>query len=136
MQDGTPIRTAVGSPFVATDPENNALTYTLSGTDAASFTVEPTRVGNRYAGQLKTAVAINHASKSSYSLTVRVRDSRDQYGNPNTAVDDTQAVTVRVTVPTVELTIADAQLLTDGITEGTNVAFNLSTNPTPLRQLK
>ncbi len=76
---GTNIGTAVG----ATDADNDTLTYTLGGTDAASFSIVST------SGQLQTSVALNHESKSSYSVTVSVSD-----GNGGT---DSITVTISVT---------------------------------------
>ncbi len=59
----------IGSPVAATDADtSNTLTYTLGGTDAASFSIVST------SGQLKTKAALNYESKSSYSVTVDVSD--------------------------------------------------------------
>ncbi|MCY3689993.1 MAG: fibronectin type III domain-containing protein, partial [Gammaproteobacteria bacterium] len=69
----------------ATDDDGDSLTYTLEGTDAASFAFDAaTR-------QIATAsgVAYDHENKSSYSVTVKADD-----GNGGT---DTVAVTVNVT---------------------------------------
>ena len=63
----------VGSPITATDPDKDAtLTYSLSGTDAASFAIGGST------GQITTAtnVEYNYETKSSYSLTVDVSDGK------------------------------------------------------------
>ena len=80
----------IGAPVAAVDPESNSLTYSLSGTDAAAFTVV------RSTGQLRTSEAVDFETKSSYSLTVEVHDGRDGMGNTSTTIDDTQAVTITV----------------------------------------
>ena len=62
-----------------------ALTYTLGGTDAASFDIVAS------SGQLKTKADLDLESKASYSVTVSVRDSKDNSGNVDTATDNTIA---------------------------------------------
>ena len=78
----------IGEPVAAVDPENNSLTYTLTGTDAAAFTIVSRT------GQLRTSEALDFETKPSYSFTVEVHDGRDGAGNTSTTIDDTQAVTI------------------------------------------
>ena len=66
------------------------LTYTLTGTDAAAFTIVTST------GQLRTSEALDFETKSSYSFTLEVHDGRDGSGNTSTTIDDTQAVTITV----------------------------------------
>ncbi len=71
VASGAAIGTTVGT-FTSTDPDTgDTFTYTLvagtGDTDNSSFTI----TGN----QLKTAVAVNAATKSSYSLRVRTTDA-------------------------------------------------------------
>ena len=80
----------IGEPVAAVDPEQNSLTYTLTGTDAAAFTVVAST------GQLRTSEALDFEAKPSYSITVEVHDGRDGAGNTSTTIDDTQAVTITV----------------------------------------
>ena len=75
----------VGAPVAATDRDGDVLTYTLEGTDADSFSILSTGTG----GQIQTSAALNHEEKSSYSVTVRVADSRGG--------TDAVNVTIRVT---------------------------------------
>ncbi len=58
----------IGTPISATDEDEDTLIYTLGGIDASSFSIE------RTTGQLKTNAALDHESKSSYSVTVFVSD--------------------------------------------------------------
>ena len=76
--------TNVGAAITATDPDGDTLTYTLSGADAASFSIDNT-------GQIatKSGVVYDYETKASYSLTVNVND-----GNGGTA---SIAVTVILT---------------------------------------
>ena len=81
----------VGDPVTATDPDRDALEYILGGTDASSFDIGSST------GQLLTDAALDHETKSSYSVTVSVRDSKDSDGNPDTTMDDSIEVTITVT---------------------------------------
>ena len=83
VAENTEPGTDIGVPIAADDEENHVLTYTLSGTDAASFDIE------RASGQLLTKAPLGHETKDSYSLTVTVSD-------PTNAYDDI-AATVTVT---------------------------------------
>ena len=75
----------VGDPVTAMDTDTgDTLTYTLEGTDAASFTIVST------SGQIqtKTGVTYDHESQAEYSVTVKADD-----GNGGT---DTIAVTIDI----------------------------------------
>ena len=80
----------IGAPVAAVDPDGDRLTYTLGGTDAASFDIVET------SGQLRTKTALNHEGRSSYSVTVSVHDGKDANGDVDTATDDTIDVTIDV----------------------------------------
>ena len=69
MAENEPAGTNVGSPVVATDPDQgDTLTYTLSGADAASFDIVST------SGQIRTRVPLDYEVKRSYSVTVTATD--------------------------------------------------------------
>ena len=54
----------IGSPVAATDADSgDTLTYTLGGTDSASFDIE------RTSGQLKTNAALDYETKAAYTVT-------------------------------------------------------------------
>ena len=72
----------IGSAVAATDPEGSKLTYTLGGTDAASFSIDSAT------GQLKTKVTLDYEKKTSYSVTINVSDG---------SLTDTITVTINVT---------------------------------------
>ena len=59
----------IGTPFEATDAEKETLTYTLEGTDAASFGIVAT------SGQLQTKAALDYEAKPSYSVIVKAADA-------------------------------------------------------------
>ena len=73
----------IGTPVAATDNNGDALTYALSGTDAASFDID---TGS---GQLMTLAALDYETKASYSVTVTASDSG--------GLSDTIDVTITVT---------------------------------------
>ena len=68
IAENTAADTNIGSAVSATDPDDDTLTYTLSGTDAAAFSIVST------SGQLQTNAALDYETKSSYSVTVSVSD--------------------------------------------------------------
>ncbi len=74
--------TSVGA-VSATDPDGDILTYSLEGTDAASFDIDGAN------GQIRTGAPLNHEAKARHSVTVRASDGR---GGSATA-----AVTINVT---------------------------------------
>ena len=73
----------IGAPVAATDADNDALTYALSGTDAASFDIISAT------GQLQTKAALDHETKDSYTVTVTASDS----GGLSDSIDVTITVT-------------------------------------------
>ncbi len=81
----------IGRPVAATDGDGDSLTYSLGGTDAASFDIRES------SGQLLTKATLNYEDKSSYSVTVSVRDNKDASGNADTLTDATITVTITVT---------------------------------------
>ena len=81
----------IGAPVEATDADNDALTYTLGGDDAASFSIVPST------GQLQTLAALNFEGKNSYKVTVSASDRKDATGNADTAIDATIKLTISVT---------------------------------------
>ena len=80
----------IGAPVAAVDPENNSLTYALTGADAEAFTIVAST------GQIRTKDNLDFETKSTYSFTVEVHDRLDGTGAASTSVDDTQAVTITV----------------------------------------
>ena len=62
----------IGAPVEATDADNDTLTYTLGGTDMASFAIDPDT------GQLMTMEALDFETKASYSVTVTASDGEEE----------------------------------------------------------
>ena len=89
-----------GNAFTATDPDNSGtnpnkdtLTYSLGGTDSASFDIDDET------GQIKTKAALDHETKETYTVTVTVSDGRNDTGDDeqNPVADATITVTITVT---------------------------------------
>ena len=85
---------AIGATVAASDSDTgDTLTYGLIGDDAGSFSIDDST------GQISLGsdTVLDHEARSSYSVTVQVRDSKDADDNADTAWDAYIAVTVNVT---------------------------------------
>ena len=105
----------IGAPVAAVDPDNeDTLTYSLGGTDAASFDIDTSN------GQLKTRDALDFdAGQTTYSVDVSVSDSKDDYDTADTVVDDTIDVTISVTDVNEKPVFADDAPITQTVAENT-----------------
>ena len=74
----------IGDPVSATNGISESLTYSLGGTDAASFSIDSGT------GQLKTSAALHYETKAKYTVTVTADD-----GNGNST---SITVTINVTI--------------------------------------
>ncbi len=83
VPENTPAGRNIGAPVVATDLDEDVLTYALSGVDAGSFGIVSTT------GQLRTRAPLDYEQKNTYSVTVNVSD-----GNGGT---DSIGVAINVT---------------------------------------
>ena len=70
IAENAPAGVNIGNAVAATDDDGDTLTYTLGGTNAASFDIEAET------GQLKTKASLDFETKSSYTVTVAVSDSK------------------------------------------------------------
>ena len=91
----------VGDPVTATDDDNDARTYTLSGTDAASFTIHPAT------GQIRTNnILLDYETKNMYSVVVTATD--------RSGLMDTINVTIEVTDEDEDPTLAVGSITVSG----------------------
>ena len=90
--EGTTAGRNIGDPVIATDVDDDTLTYGLIGTDANSFSIKTN------SGQLQTKDALDHDTKSSYSVSVTVTDGKSG------------AITIAVTINVTGLADAPALL--------------------------
>jgi hypothetical protein len=97
IPEDTAVGGEVGAAVTATDADNNPLTYSLGGTDVASFEIDSG------SGQLTTAIALDYETlPNSYTVTVSVTDNKNDDDSDDTRpvaerVDDTIDVTITVT---------------------------------------
>ena len=87
IREGTPANRNIGMPVAATDEDGDTLTYTLDGTNAASFSL------NSMTGRLKTKAPLNHEIKNIYEVTVTATDTEN--------LANTISVTINVIAPVV-----------------------------------
>ena len=87
----------IGSPIAAVDPDNDRLTYTLSGADADIFTIVSSSGQIRVKDELDFESPASADTSNEYRLTVSVHDGRDSEGEPSTTIDSSQDVTISVT---------------------------------------
>ncbi len=81
--EGTSANQNIGIPVVATDedPDDPALTYSLGGTDAGSFSID------EGTGQLKTKSVLNYDTQSSYEITVIATGSENLTGSISVSIN-------------------------------------------------
>ena len=119
---------AIGTPVTATDADTgDTLTYSLGGTDGASFNIDSTN------GQLKTKAALNYESKSSYTVTVTATDSSSATGSVRvtisvTDVDEPGVVTLSLSHPRVGTPLTAALTDPDGVVSSVTWSWHSSTN--------
>ena len=83
-------------PIAARDADNDTLTYTYSGTDAAAFHEDFVHAASGGRITVRAGRSPNFERKSSYSFTIHVSDGKDSAGGTSTAIDDEVDVTVDV----------------------------------------
>ena len=83
----------VGAPVTATDPDGDTLTYSMIGTDADKFDI------NSSTGQITvgSGTVLDHEAKTNYLVTVQVTDGKDAKGDPDTGIDASALVNIKVT---------------------------------------
>ena len=82
----------VGNPVTATDPdEGDTLTYSLTGTDAESFDIDPDT------GQIKADAELDYETETTYHVAVSVSDGMEYDGSSDSGEDDSIDVRIDVT---------------------------------------
>ena len=109
IPENTPAGRNIGERVTATDNDNDTLTYSLGGTNAASFDIVPGT------GQLQTEGALDFETKSTYTVTVTARDPSSE--------TDTITVTINVT------DVNESPEFDDGATAARSIAENTGGGP-------
>ena len=119
VPENTPAGANVSSPVSATDPDDDTLTYTLGGADAASFDIVST------SGQIRTKAALDFEMKSGYSVTVTADDGN---GGSDTI---TVTITVMDVIERPSRPAAPTITATSGSTESLDVRWDEPDNQGP-----
>ena len=94
VPENSPPETVVGNPIPATDPDGDAITYSLSGTGADNFLTDNN-------GEITTShtAQLDYETTSSYTITVEIRDNRKELVTDTDAraVDNTKQATISIT---------------------------------------
>ena len=130
VAENTAANTNIGSAVSATDTDNDTLTYSLGGTDAASFGIVGT------SGQLQTSAALDYETKSSYTVTVSVSDGKGGTDSITVTINVTDVSEVTNNVPVSEVTnnvpvsevTNNVPVFADGTTTTRSVAENTAAN--------
>ena len=117
VAENTPAGENIGSSVAANDPNGDALTYTLGGANAASFTIDSAT------GQLKTLAALDYETKGSYSVTVTATDPDDETATIEvtitvTNVDEMGTLVLSSTTPSVDAELTATLTDLDGMVSG------------------
>ena len=83
---------SIGEPLIATDRDDDPLTYSLTGEDANLFVINPSTVQIMLAANVRP----DYEERASYSLQVLVLDGRDINAVDDDMPDDSIDVTVIV----------------------------------------
>ena len=124
VDENTPAGRNLGTPIVATDADNDRLTYSISRHPNHNFNVFDVFEVDATTGQLCTKGALDEEMRDWYRLTMSVSDGKDPRGNPDTTIDDT--ISVLVTVNDVDeppVITPDDDIVVDENHEGRLVGF-------------
>ena len=101
----------IGSPVVATDEDDDPLTYGLEGPDAGAFGVVGTT------GQLQTRAPLDYETRNAYSVVVIVSDGRGGA--------DTIGVAINVTDENEDPIFIEGDSTTRSVAENTDAGMNI-----------
>ena len=93
VDENAALGSLVGDAVTATDPDRDVLTYSLSGTGAASFVIDGAT------GQITvgSGTMVDYESgPARHTVIVSVHDGRDAYGNDDSTIDDRIEVSIDV----------------------------------------
>ena len=111
----------IGDPISATDPEGSTVSYSLSGTDANSFTIDTNN------GQLRTRTGVdyNFERKNRYSVTVEAQDEQGGRATITVTIDITDDDTEQPEKP-------DQPAVTASTLNSLSIRWMAPANPGPI----
>ena len=119
IAENTVAGTNIDTPVAATDADSDTLTYTLGGTDAASFAIVEST------GQLQTKFALNYERKPTYTVIVTVSDNKGGSDSINVTINVTNVVDEGTQQQTREETVTNnAPVFTEGDSTTRSIAEN------------
>ena len=119
IAENTVAGTNIDTPVAATDADSDTLTYTLGGTDAASFAIVEST------GQLQTKLALNYERKPTYTVIVTVSDNKGGSDSINVTINVTNVVDEGTQQQTQEETVMNnAPVFTEGDSTTRSIAEN------------
>ena len=119
VPENTASGTDIGSPYTATDT-GDTLSYHLSGTDAAPFSIVSTT------GQVQTSAALDFETKASYSVVVGVRDTT---GTTDDAVIGVAITVTNVNEPPTITTTSTAETVAENTATTTVIQTYVASDP-------
>ena len=111
VAENTDVGVNIGSPVVATDEDDDLLTYGLEGPDAAAFGIVGTT------GQLQTRAPLDYETRDAYAVTVIVSDGR--------GAADTIGVAISVTDENDDPVFIEGDGTTRSVAENTDAGVNI-----------
>ena len=111
VAENTDVGVNIGSPVVATDEDDDLLTYGLEGPDAAAFGIVGTT------GQLQTRAPLDYETRDAYAVTVIVSDGR--------GAADTIGVAISVTDENDDPIFIEGDSATRSVAENTEAGVNI-----------
>ena len=108
---------SIGTAISATDADNDTLTYTLDGTDAAAFSIVSTT------GQLQTSAALDYETKNAYSVTISVSDGNGGSDSITVTISVTDVTETKTFMPVNQRTqqVQDAIVAAAGVNSADDV---------------
>ena len=112
VAENTPAAVNIGTAAAATDADDDTLTYSLGGTDAAAFSIDSS------SGQLKTRAVLDYETQFSYSVTVSVFDGNGGSGSITviisvTDINENHAPVLVSEISSVTLTVGGGSKVVD-----------------------
>ena len=119
----------VGAVLTATDSDSDTLTYTLEGTDQASFALDTTTTAGSARIRTKTGVTYNHEAQSTYTVVVKADDTKGGTATVTVTISVTDVTEPpgRPLAPTVTATSGSTTSLDVGWTAPANTGPDIDT---------